>query len=194
MPHLRAAVSIAAVGLGLALPGAAQAQEAGAFPDVPRTHWAFEAVNMLASRGIFTGYPDQTFQGQRAVTRYEAAIGLQRVSQEVERVVFGDPIIRRGPAGPPGPQGPQGPAGFPGPPGVPGLPGGTDELRRFSSELEQLRREITQLQQTYQGIGSELQQLRIGVDELKRNIGGVEVPSIRQRLRRDMRRPGGERR
>ncbi len=44
------------------------------FSDVPREHWAEHAVTHLVDLGILTGYPDGTFQGQSAITRYEAAL------------------------------------------------------------------------------------------------------------------------
>lgn len=50
----------------------------GPFADVPTDHWAYAAVNQLQQQGIFTGYPDGTFGGKRAMTRYEFAVALQR--------------------------------------------------------------------------------------------------------------------
>src|ERR1043166_7105841 len=57
----------------------------GVFADVPTDHWAYDAVNQLAAEGIFTGYPDQTFGGKRALTRYEFAVAIQRMLQDVQR-------------------------------------------------------------------------------------------------------------
>jgi hypothetical protein len=57
----------------------------GPFRDVPVQHWAYDAVTRLAQQGIFTGYPDGTFSGKRALTRYEFAVALQRMLQEVAR-------------------------------------------------------------------------------------------------------------
>jgi len=37
-----------------------------AFPDVPRNHWAFEAVEKVRKAGIMIGYPDGTFGGAAA--------------------------------------------------------------------------------------------------------------------------------
>ncbi|MDX1977905.1 MAG: iron uptake porin, partial [Pseudanabaenaceae cyanobacterium bins.68] len=45
--------------------------------DVKATDWAFSALQSLVERyGCVAGYPDQTFRGQRAITRYEFAAGL----------------------------------------------------------------------------------------------------------------------
>lgn len=43
------------------------------FPDVPETHWAYEAVSRLAGNDIIQGYPDGEFHGDRTMTRYEMA-------------------------------------------------------------------------------------------------------------------------
>ena len=48
------------------------------FPDVPEQHWARDAVADLAAKGIVEGYPDGTFKGDRAVTRWEMALMIQR--------------------------------------------------------------------------------------------------------------------
>src|SRR5713226_1202726 len=66
--------------LAFARPALAQ----GPFADVPTDHWAYDAVNELASRGIVNGYPDGTFGGKRALTRYEFAVAIQRMLQDVQ--------------------------------------------------------------------------------------------------------------
>lgn len=43
------------------------------FPDVPKTHWASEAVNNLKNQGVLQGYLDGLFRGNRVITRYEMA-------------------------------------------------------------------------------------------------------------------------
>ena len=49
------------------------------FSDVPLNHWAYDAVEQLASKGILEGYPDGTFKGNRAMTRYEIASMVARM-------------------------------------------------------------------------------------------------------------------
>ncbi len=45
--------------------------------DVQPTDWAFQALQSLVERyGCIAGYPDGTFRGNRALTRYEFAAGL----------------------------------------------------------------------------------------------------------------------
>ncbi len=54
------------------------------FPDVPDQHWARDAVADLAAKGILEGYPDGTFKGDRAATRWEMAMALQRLLAKME--------------------------------------------------------------------------------------------------------------
>ena len=50
--------------------------EQAAFPDVPATHWASDAIGALADAGIMGGYPDGTFQPSNPMTRAEVAVVL----------------------------------------------------------------------------------------------------------------------
>ncbi|BAL81880.1 putative major envelope protein [Selenomonas ruminantium subsp. lactilytica TAM6421] len=43
------------------------------FSDVPADHWAYDAVSQLAADGVIEGYGDNTFKGNRNITRYEMA-------------------------------------------------------------------------------------------------------------------------
>ena len=73
--------------LALALPVLANP-----FVDVPLNHWAYDAVQSLAAKGIIIGYPDGTFGGNRAMTRYEfamaAARGLAYMEQRIDEAGF----------------------------------------------------------------------------------------------------------
>lgn len=62
-----------------------QANCAEQFKDVPKDHWAAEYVAKAASDGIMKGYPDSTFKGDNAVTRYELAVALERMIEVVEK-------------------------------------------------------------------------------------------------------------
>ena len=44
------------------------------FPDVPKAHWAYTAVEDLASKGIYEGYPSTELKGDQAANRYEFAL------------------------------------------------------------------------------------------------------------------------
>ena len=47
------------------------------FTDVPPDHWAYQALlNLAGTYGCVSGYPDGTFRGERAMTRYEFAAGM----------------------------------------------------------------------------------------------------------------------
>lgn len=56
----------------------APAVAAPLFGDVPEEHWARDAVANLAAKGLVEGYPDGTFKGARAATRYEMAMVVAR--------------------------------------------------------------------------------------------------------------------
>ena len=43
------------------------------YADVPENHWATDAVAMLKNYGYPLGYGDNTFRGDRSITRYELA-------------------------------------------------------------------------------------------------------------------------
>ena len=57
----------------------------GQFKDVPKDHWAAEAVNKLADAGVLKGYPDGTFKGEKTVTRYELAAALSSMIQFIQQ-------------------------------------------------------------------------------------------------------------
>ena len=49
------------------------------FPDIPANHWAGDAVDRIADLGIVIGFPDGTFRGNEAFTRYQAALVVSRM-------------------------------------------------------------------------------------------------------------------
>ncbi|NBD18772.1 MAG: iron uptake porin [Cyanobacteria bacterium] len=56
--------------------------------DVSPGDWAFEALRNLVERyGCIAGYPDGTYRGDRALTRYEFAAGLNACLQQIERLI-----------------------------------------------------------------------------------------------------------
>ena len=56
------------------------------FPDVPENHWAFEAVDDLAKRGLIIGYEDGMFKGDLVLTRYEFAEVVHRAIQRAKEI------------------------------------------------------------------------------------------------------------
>jgi S-layer family protein len=55
------------------------------FPDVPENHWAKDAVAALAAKGLVEGYPDGTFKGDRAASRWETAMIVARLLAKMEQ-------------------------------------------------------------------------------------------------------------
>jgi hypothetical protein len=56
--------------------------------DVSPGDWAFEALRSLVERyGCIAGYPDGTYRGNRSMSRYEFAAGLNSCLQQVERLL-----------------------------------------------------------------------------------------------------------
>jgi hypothetical protein len=74
--------------LAAAVFGGAFAQSA--FPDVPENHWADDAVDRIADLGIVIGFPDGTFRGNDAFTRYQSALVVSRLLD-----VIGDELNAR---------------------------------------------------------------------------------------------------
>lgn len=56
--------------------------------DIQPTDWAFQALQSLIERyGVIAGYPDGTFRGNRAITRYEFAAGLNAALNRINGLV-----------------------------------------------------------------------------------------------------------
>lgn len=54
-----------------------------AYDDIPRTHWAYGALDYLADSGTLEGYPEDFFKGDRTLTRYEFAQAVARLLDTV---------------------------------------------------------------------------------------------------------------
>jgi len=68
--------------LGQDFPGASQ------FSDVSPSDWAFQALDDLVRRyDCLKGYPDGTYRGNRSLSRYEFAAGLNACLQQIERLI-----------------------------------------------------------------------------------------------------------
>ncbi|WP_414544515.1 iron uptake porin [Nostoc sp. CCY0012] len=58
------------------------------FSDVQPTDWAFQALQSLVERyGCIAGYPNATYRGNRALTRYEFAAGLNACLDRVNELI-----------------------------------------------------------------------------------------------------------
>jgi CRISPR/Cas system CMR-associated protein Cmr5 small subunit len=58
---------------------------ASPFSDLSDSHWAADAVKMLAALGIIQGYPDGTFKGRNQATRYEVALMVARALEYLDK-------------------------------------------------------------------------------------------------------------
>ncbi len=64
--------------------------------DVSPGDWAFEALRSLVERyGCIVGYPDRTFRGNRALTRWEFAAGLNACLNQIERLIASSEAVLR---------------------------------------------------------------------------------------------------
>jgi hypothetical protein len=174
-------VGVLSAGALCAAPAGAQ-PDPRSFGDVPPNHWASDGVQRLVREGIVRGYPDGTFGGRRALTRYELAAALQRFDRHVARRLEAlAPIGVQGPPGPPGAPGPPGTAGPPGPPG----PRGTapPELPRIRQENLRLRSDTTDLQRLFQEIAADISRLRGDVEAI-RDEAAYRQELLRRRRRR----------
>ncbi len=73
--------------LAATLVSGALAQNSTSFPDIPANHWAADAVSRIANLGIVIGFPDGTFRGNEAFTRYQAALVISRLLDVVNQNV-----------------------------------------------------------------------------------------------------------
>lgn len=66
----------------------AQVTSVSQLSDVQPTDWAFQALQSLVERyGVIAGYPDGTFRGNRAMTRYEFAAGLNAAMDRINELI-----------------------------------------------------------------------------------------------------------
>ncbi|MBO9541816.1 S-layer homology domain-containing protein [bacterium] len=76
-------IALATAGAAVLAPSAAWAQapvKAAQLIDLAPNHWAYGAIQSLVDKyRVMGGYPDMTFRGQKAVSRYELAAVLAQV-------------------------------------------------------------------------------------------------------------------
>lgn len=66
----------------------AQVTSISQLSDVQPTDWAFQALQSLVERyGCIAGYPDGTYRGQRALTRFEFAAGLNACLDRISELI-----------------------------------------------------------------------------------------------------------
>jgi len=140
----------------------------GPFADVPTDHWAYDAVNELASRGIVNGYPDGTFGGKRALTRYEFAVAIQRMLQDVQHRID---AIKTTPAGAPGIS--EADVNRILDERLKNVPT-REEVDKLRSDVDQLRRLMTEFQDTLAALGTDVDQLKRDVAALGNRLRALE--------------------
>ncbi|WP_421657446.1 iron uptake porin [Leptothermofonsia sp. ETS-13] len=68
--------------------GMEQVTSVSQLTDVKPTDWAFQALQSLVERyGCIVGYPDKTFRGNRALSRYEFAAGLNACMDRISELI-----------------------------------------------------------------------------------------------------------
>lgn len=73
----------------------AQVTSVSQLSDVKPTDWAFQALQSLVERyGCIAGYPDKTYRGDRAMTRYEFAAGLNACVDRVNDLISASTVDR----------------------------------------------------------------------------------------------------
>ena len=70
------------------LNGVAQVTSVSQLADVQPTDWAYQALQSLVERyGCIAGYPDGTYKGQRALTRFEFAAGMNACLDRINELL-----------------------------------------------------------------------------------------------------------
>ena len=73
----------------------AQVTSVSQLSDVSPADWAFQALQNLVDRyNCIQGYPDRTFRGNRSLTRYEFAAGLNACLDVIAQLIQTDAITR----------------------------------------------------------------------------------------------------
>lgn len=72
------------LGLGLALTMGAASYAAQSYTDVPRGHWAYDAINRAVDAGVLEGI-DGRFHGDKLITRHQMAVIVAKLLDRVGR-------------------------------------------------------------------------------------------------------------
>ena len=136
------------------------------FPDVPTDHWAYNSVQSLTEAGIIQGYPDGTFGGKRAMTRYEFAEALAKAIPVIASKVSGG-------TGVVGTTGATGATGAKGDKGDKGDPGITPE------QLAQIMKMANEFRDELAALGVDVDQLKRDVADLQSRVSALEMEQKR---------------
>ncbi len=73
---------------GVAVGALDQVTSVSQLTDIKPTDWAFQALQSLIERyGCIVGYPDQTYRGNRALSRYEFAAGVNACIDRISELI-----------------------------------------------------------------------------------------------------------
>lgn len=123
-----------------------KAQEVG--QDVKPDHWAYEAIQDLAKKGLIKGYPpDGKFLGGRNITRYEMATIIKRV---IDRM---DDMVKSGPA-------PKG--------GV-----SQEDFDKLKSSVGEIAQMVNEFKTQLTVIGTDMEQVKKDLTDLKTQFGAL---------------------
>ena len=165
---MRKALPVVILALLIAVPAVAQTSPA---ETVPFDHWAYDAVQQVCEAGVIIGYPDGTFKGDRAMTRYEFAMAISRLL---------DIIPKEGAVGP---AGEAGAAGAAGPQGEKGEKGDTGECtcdEKMVADLiaklcEEFKEELADVKEDLEYLTNDVYDLGDRVAWLEEQMGGPEI-------------------
>jgi len=85
----------ALVGAGIIGAASTTFASANPFVDIPSNHWAYDAVAQLADDGVVVGYGDDTFRGDRNITRYEMAQIIARAMTKKDLTIKDKALLDR---------------------------------------------------------------------------------------------------
>ena len=174
---MRLALTIVVLVSLLAVPAFAQSSPA---ETVPFDHWAYDAVQDVVDAGVIIGYPDGTFKGDRAMTRYEFAAAISRLLANL-------PEAGVGPAGAAGADGDDGAAGAAGPAGADGAagavgPAGADGVvdeaaiaAMIAKLCAEFKDELADLQDDVEALQGDMYDIGDRVTAIEDAMGGPEV-------------------
>jgi hypothetical protein len=192
------AFALLAVPLLVVGPAAVPARSEAAPParppaEIPRDHWAYDAIRALASRGLVHGYRDDRFLGVRILTRFEMASLVKRVLDNWVELAGPEGVDRAleeqpGTAAARGQRGPEDavPTGHP-------LPTTAPRVDFQPEDLDLTRRLVDEFSVELAVIGADLSQGMSRLEALERRVGQLEQSAVEtagplQRLIQDVAR------
>ena len=160
-------VGLVAVVLAMAAPSFAQ----GPFADVPVDHWAYEAVSQLQEKGIIIGYPDGTFGGKRAMTRYEFALALSRAMPVICDMCQTQPVNLSGYATKQELQD-----------AIKGITPGGGPGPVSAADMDALKKSVNEFRDELSGMGVDLDAVKRDVASLEERVAAIEAEMKRLKV------------